>query len=55
MCRYFPIGFIDFMLNDKRLIDFSNPFVEIFIKKDKLRSEYFIFDKLIIERKKKGD
>ena len=26
MCRYFCIGFIDFMLNDQSLLDYTNLF-----------------------------
>ena len=40
--RYFSIGFIDFMCNNKRLKDFTNLFsLNSFMKSDKIILEYF--------------
>ena len=33
MCAYFCIGFIDFMLKDKSLTDFTNFFHQIILKR----------------------
>ena len=33
MCGYFCIGFIDFLLKDKNLTDFTNLFLPTFFKK----------------------
>ena len=42
MCGYFCIGFIDFMLNNKRLADFPNLFLPNNVKIiDKIILEYF--------------
>ena len=43
MCRYFCIGFIDFMLAGKTLIDFTNSFLLNKVKEnDDLTLDYFI-------------
>ena len=42
MCGYFCIGFIDFMLADKKLIDFTNLFSPYgFDKNDQIIVSYF--------------
>ena len=42
MCGYFCIGFIDFMLSDKKLTDFTNLFSPYdFHKKDQITLSYF--------------
>ena len=42
MSSYICIGFINFMLNNKRLVDFTNLFfLNYFLKNDKLILEYF--------------
>ena len=43
MCRYFCIGFIDFMLKDKNLTDFTNLFSpNNFKKNDVIILNYFL-------------
>ena len=43
MCRYFYIGFFDFMLAGKTLIDFTNPFSpNNFKRNDDIVLKYFI-------------
>ena len=43
MCGYFCIGFIDFMLKDKRLTDFANLFTPHNLKKnDEVVLYYFL-------------
>ena len=43
MCRYFCIGFIDFMFNDNSLTDFTNPFSPNDLKKyDDIILNYFL-------------
>ena len=42
MCGYFCIGFIDFMLEDKKLTDFTNLFSPYdFDKNDQIILSYF--------------
>ena len=42
MCGYFCIGFIDFMLNGKRLLDYTNLFSpNDYEKNDKIILKYF--------------
>ena len=42
MCGYFCIGFVDFILNDKRLTDFATSFSpNSFKKNDKIVLEHF--------------
>ena len=42
MCRYFCIGFIDFMLKDKSLLDYKNSFSpNDYEKNDKIILTYF--------------
>ena len=42
MCGYFCIGFIDFMLEDKKLTDFTNLFSPYgFDKNDQIIFSYF--------------
>ena len=42
MCGYFCIGFIDFMLADKTLIDYTSLFFpDDFKRKDKIILDYF--------------
>ena len=42
MCRYFCIGFIDFMLKGKSLLDYTNLFFpNEYEKNDKLMLKYF--------------
>ena len=42
MCRYFCIGFIDFMLKGKSLLDYTNLFFpNEYEKHDKLMLKYF--------------
>ena len=42
MCRYFCIGFINFMLNGKSLLEYTNIFSpNKYEKNDKLILEYF--------------
>ena len=42
MCGYFCIGFIDFMLKGKRLIDYTNLFApNEYEKNDKIIQKYF--------------
>ena len=42
MCEYFCIGFIDFMLKDKCLLEYTNLFSPKECKKnDKLKLKYF--------------
>ena len=42
MCRYFCIGFIDFMLKDKSLLEYANLFSPNGYKKnDKIIPKYF--------------
>ena len=42
MCRYFSIGFIDFMLKDKSLLDYTNLFSpNKYEKNDKIILKYF--------------
>ena len=42
MCRYFCIGFIDFMLKGKSLLDYANLFFpNEYEKNDKLMLKYF--------------
>ena len=42
MCRYFCIGFIDFMLKDKSLLDYTDLFSpNDYEKNDKLVLKYF--------------
>ena len=48
ICAYFCIGFIDFMLNNKRLVDFNNfIFMSNFKKADE--TDFNIFNNLTIE------
>ena len=43
MCRYFSIGFIDFMLNENSLTDFTNLFSPTnFKKNDDIVLNYFL-------------
>ena len=43
MCRYFCIGFIDFMVAGKTLTEFTNLFsLNSFLKNDDIILEYFI-------------
>ena len=42
MCAYFCIGFIDFMVNGKSLLDYTNLFSPIdYEKNDKMMLKYF--------------
>ena len=42
MCGYFGIGFIDFMVNGKSLLDYTNLFSPIdYEKNDKMMLKYF--------------
>ena len=42
MCEYFCNGFIDFMLNDKGFLDYTNMFsTDEYEKNDKIILEYF--------------
>ena len=42
MCRYFCIGFIDFMLKNKNLLDYANLFSpNEYEKNDKVILKYF--------------
>ena len=42
MCRYFCIGFIDFMLKIKSFLDYTNPFSSNdYEKNDKIILKYF--------------
>ena len=42
MCRYFCIGFIDFMLKDKSLLDYTNLFPPYdYEKNDETTLKYF--------------
>ena len=42
MCRYFCIGFLNFMLKGKRLLDYTNLFSPIGCEKnDKIILKYF--------------
>ena len=42
MCGYFYIGFIDFMLKSKSLLDYTNLFSpNIYEKNDKIMLKYF--------------
>ena len=42
MCGYFCIGFIDFMLKSKSLLDYTNLFSpNIYEKNDKIMLKYF--------------
>ena len=42
MCGYFGIGFIDFMVNGKSLLDYTNLFSPIdYEKNDKMLLKYF--------------
>ena len=42
MCGYFGIGFIDFMVNGKSLLDYTNLFSPIdYEKSDKMMLKYF--------------
>ena len=42
MCRYFCIGFIDFMLKGKSLLDYTNSFSPSnYEKNDKIILKYF--------------
>ena len=42
MCGYFGIGFIDFMVNGKSLLDYTNLFSSIdYEKNDKMMLKYF--------------
>ena len=42
MCGYFCVGFIDFMLADKKFTDFTNPFPPYYFdKNDQIILSYF--------------
>ena len=42
MCRYFCIGFIDFMLKDQSLLDYTNLFFpNVYENNDKKILQYF--------------
>ena len=41
MCRYFRIGFIDFMLKDKSLLDYTNLFPNDYENNNKIILKYF--------------
>ena len=41
MCRYFCIGFIDFMLKGKSLLDYTNLFPNDYENNDKIILKYF--------------
>ena len=41
MCGYFCIGFIDFMLADKKLADYANLFSPLDLKKRLYNSDLF--------------
>ena len=41
MCGYFCIGFIDFMLADKKLTDYANLFPPLDLKNDYIILTYF--------------
>ena len=42
MCGYFGIGFVDFMVNGKSLLDYTNLFSPIdYEKNDKMMLKYF--------------
>ena len=41
MCSYFCIGFIDFMLADKKLTDYTNLFCPYGFKKNDINLPYF--------------
>ena len=41
MCGYFCVGFIDFMLKDKSLLDYTNLSSNDYEKNDKIILKYF--------------
>ena len=45
MCRYFCIGFIDFMLKGKSLLEYANLFSpNEYKQKDKIKLKYFQYN-----------